>query len=168
MCTFGYNSVEYCGATPTQEFKMKFNTTFGIIFVFSNLKFQEMNLFYSFVTSIVLAIMVNGDVPYDAIDQAFETNNASEIVSMGKDKILVNVLGKEGVYSQPQASLVLKDFFTKKPGNSFDFYFKGKESSEGTFAIGNYESRGEKFRVTIHFKKIGSSYKIESLTIEKA
>lgn len=111
---------------------------------------------------------MNGTVPYDAIDKAFETNNAQEISTLGKDKILINILGKEGIYSQSQASLVLKDFFSKKPGNSFDFYFKGKESSEGTFGIGTYESKGEKFRVTIHFKKINNAFKIESLTIEKA
>lgn len=79
----------------------------------------------------------------------------------------MNVLGKEGAYSKSQANLVLKDFFTKKPGTSFKFIFKGKETSDGSFAIGNYESKSETFRVTINFKKEGSDYKIESLAIEK-
>jgi hypothetical protein len=77
------------------------------------------------------------------------------------------VLGKEGAYSASQANLVLKDFFTKKPGSSFKFIFKGKETSDGSFAIGNYESKQESFRVTIHFKKINSDFKMESLSIEK-
>jgi len=126
-----------------------------------------MQLIYSIITSIVLSIGLS-DVPYSAIEKAFETNNPNEIVKLGKSKVLINVLGKEGVYSQSQASLVLKDFFTRKPGSKFDFYFKGKESSEGTFAIGNYISRGEEFRVTIHFKKLSGVFKIESLTIEKS
>jgi hypothetical protein len=126
-----------------------------------------MHLIYSIITSIVLSIGLS-DVPYSAIEKAFETNNPNEIVKLGKSKVLINVLGKEGVYSQSQASLVLKDFFTRKPGSKFDFYFKGKESSEGTFAIGNYISRGEEFRVTIHFKKLSGVFKIESLTIEKS
>ena len=43
-------------------------------------------------------------------ESAFIENNASTIVNLGKDKILLNVLGSEGAYSQSQASLVLKDF----------------------------------------------------------
>ena len=126
-----------------------------------------MQLIYSIITAIALSIGF-GEVPYSAIEKAFETNNPEEIVRLGKAKVLINILGKEGAYSQSQASLVLKDFFTRKPGNSFDFYFKGKESSEGTFAIGKYVSKGEEFRVTIHFKKLNGNYMIESLTIEKA
>ena len=126
-----------------------------------------MQLIYTILTSIVLSFGL-ADVPYPAIEKAFETNNPNEIVKLGKSKILINILGKEGVYSQSQASLVLKDFFSRKPGSKFDFYFKGKESSEGTFAIGNYISRGEEFRVTIHFKKLSGVFKIESLTIEKS
>ena len=69
-------------------------------------------------------------VPYDEIEKAFEANDSHAISLMGKDKVLFNILGKEGVYSQPQASLVLNDFFKRKPGASFKFFFKGKASSK--------------------------------------
>ena len=125
-----------------------------------------MSLIYTFLTTIILSLGVTSDVPYSAIEKAFEANDAHAISLMGKSKVLINVLGKEGVYSQSQASLVLKDFFTRKPGSSFNFFFKGQESSDGTFAIGNYKSQSGEFRVTIHFKKIDGDFKIESLTIE--
>ncbi len=108
------------------------------------------------------------DIPYTNIEEAFLGNNPNGIVSYGKDKLLLNILGIEGAYSQSQATLVLKDFFIKKPSDSFKFIFKGKETIEGSFAIGNYTSKTETFRITIQFKKINSDYKIESLTIEKA
>jgi hypothetical protein len=107
------------------------------------------------------------DVPYSSVEKAFSSNNASEIVNLGKEKILMNVLGKEGAYSKSQAGLVLKDFFIKKPCNTFKFIFKSKESADGCFAIGNYESKNETYRVTIHFKKESGNFKIESLAIEK-
>ena len=119
------------------------------------------------LASLLFSLGILGDVPYASIDSAFESNDPSAIVALGKSKILINVLGKEGVYSQSQAGLVLKDFFTRKPGSDFNFYFKGKETADGTFAIGNYISRGEKFRVTIHFKTESDQYKIESLRIEE-
>lgn len=127
-----------------------------------------MTFLYAFFTSIILSLSVQGDIPYTSIEKAFITNNAGDIVHLGKDKMLVNILGKEGAYSQSQANLVLKDFFSKKPGSTFKFIFKGKESADGSFAIGTYESKGESFRVTIHFKKIGADFKIESLIIEKS
>ena len=126
-----------------------------------------MNLFYTLLTSILFSLSFDGEIPYNSIEKAFEANNPKEVVSLGKSKIMINILGKEGIYSQSQAGLVLKDFFYRKPGSQFNFVFKGKESKDGTFAIGNYLSRSEKFRVTIHFKNSEGLYKIESLTIEK-
>lgn len=128
-----------------------------------------MNLVYSVLTSLIFSINLSTSVPYSAIEKAFETNNAKAIIDLGKTKVLINVMGKEGVYSQSQATLVLKDFFSKKPGNSFSYVFQGRESSEGTFAIGNYTSKKkENFRVTIYFKISNSEYRIESLTIEES
>jgi len=126
-----------------------------------------MGLIYSFLTSLIISLTIQGEIPYSTLEKAFISNDSNAIVAVGKEKILLNILGKEGAYSKSQAGLVIKDFFTKKPGSTFKFIFKGKESSEGSFAIGTYESKGEIFRVTIHFKKEGSDFKIESLTIEK-
>lgn len=126
-----------------------------------------MFLVYSLLTSILLSVNIVSSVPYTAIEKAFESNSAKEITALGKTKILVNIVGKEGAYSQSQASLVLQDFLTKHPCTAFEFIFKGKESDDGSFAIGNYSTRSEKYRVTIYFKKEQSAFKIESLTIEK-
>ncbi len=125
-----------------------------------------MQLLYVILTSVLLS--VSSGIPYATIEKAFEKNNSSELIKMGGDKILIDILGKEGVYSHSQGNLVLKDFFTKHPGNQFDFVFKGKESLQGSFAIGNYISKKDKFRVTIHFKKVKENYQIESLTIENS
>jgi len=127
-----------------------------------------MGFFYAILTSIVLSMTTQTDIPYSSLEKAFVSNDAGDIVGYGKDKILLNVLGKEGAYSQSQAQLILKDFFSKKPSSSFKFIFKGKESSDGSFAIGTYTSKTEEYRVTIHFKKFGSEFKIESLIIEKS
>jgi len=127
-----------------------------------------MAFLYSFLTLFIFTFNSPSEIPYSELETAFNSNNANSITVLGKDKILLNILGNEGAYSQSQASLVLKDFFTKKPGTSFKFIFKGKETSEGSFAIGTYVSKTESFRITIQFKKINTDFKIESLTIEKS
>lgn len=126
-----------------------------------------MGLIYAFLSSLILSMTAQTDVPYSTVEKAFSSNNPNEIIQLGKEKILMNILGKEGAYSKSQAGLVLKDFFTKKPCDSFKFIFKSKESADGCFAIGNYESKSETYRVTIHFKKEAGAFKIESLAIEK-
>ena len=128
-----------------------------------------MGYIYSILTSFLVFLnTTTTEIPYSAIENAITSNNASEFVTFGKEKILLNILGNEGIYSTSQATLVLRDFFVKKPGDSFKFIFKGKETSEGTFAIGTYLCKSENFRFTIQFKKIGLNFKIESLTIEKS
>lgn len=126
-----------------------------------------MSFFYAILTSLLLAFTGQSDIPYSTVEKAFSNGNASEITAMGKEKIILNILGKEAVYSQSQATMVLKDFFIKKPVVSFKFIFKGKETVEGSYAIGAYESKNESFRVTVQFRKIISDYRIESLSIEK-
>ena len=125
-----------------------------------------MGLIYSLVTFVMFSSGTM-DVPFKSVESAFKSGNAKDLVSIGKEKILINVDGTEGVYSKSQATLVLKKFFTKYPVKSFSYIHKGKGSSEGSFAIGTYTSGSSEFRVTVHFKKIKGNFKIESLAIEK-
>lgn len=125
-----------------------------------------MNAIFSIFTAAIMTLTVSS-APYTSIEKAFKSNDSKELASLGKSKFLISVLGKESVYSQSQATLVLKNFFSQHPGSKFEYMFKGSDSSGDSFAIGNYTSKGQKFRVTIYFDKEGSSYKIESLRIEK-
>jgi hypothetical protein len=127
-----------------------------------------MGFLYALLASLLLNVYTVTDIPYTAVESAFSSGDAARIVSYGKETMLVNVGDKSGAYSQSQASQVLKDFFSRKPASSFKFSFRGKETEEGTFAIGTYMSKTEAFRVTIKWKKMGTDYKIESIGIEKS
>lgn len=124
-----------------------------------------MSYFYILLASLVLSF-TGADIPHNELERAFNSNDAGAIVELAKEKVLMNILGNEGAYSQPQAKIVLKDFFSKHPNGKFTFIFRGKEAESGSFSIGNYVSKGTTFRVTFHFKKIGSVFRIESLNIE--
>ncbi len=126
-----------------------------------------MSFAYSFLIAFIFSFVHPADVPYSELETAFTNGNATAIAHMGKEKMLISILDNEAVYSQSQATLVLKDFFLKKPATAFKFNFKGKESADGTFAIGVYTTKTESFRISIHFKKIGNDFKIERLTIER-
>lgn len=126
-----------------------------------------MAYFYILLTTFALSLSGVADVPHADLDKAFNANDAAAVVSFSKDKVLMNVLGSEGAFSQPQAKLILRDFFTKHPKGKFSFIFKGRASDNGSFSIGNYVVKDETFRVTFHFKKDGAQYRIETLNIEK-
>ena len=48
------------------------------------------------------------EVPYSRIENAFNSNDAAVIVSIGKEKILLKIMDKEGGYNHTQAELILK------------------------------------------------------------
>jgi Domain of unknown function (DUF4783) len=125
-----------------------------------------MGMILSLITALILSL-TGGDVPYAAIENAFSNGDAAKIVSYGKDKILLNVQDKEGVYASAQATQVLKEFFNKKPASSFKYTFKGL-TADGANAMANYQSKGEIYRVTLKWTKSGGEYKIESISIEKS
>ena len=107
------------------------------------------------------------EVPYSRLESGFNSNNASSIIALGKEKVLVKIEDKEGAYNHAQAELILRDFFVKKPGGSFSYTFKGKETEDGVFSMGLYATKNEKFIISVRFKKMATSYQFESLTIKK-
>jgi len=125
-----------------------------------------MGFILSLIASFILSFNAVTDANFTAVEQAFGREDAAKIVSYGKDKILLQIQGKEGVYAQSQATQLLKDFFNRKPVSSFRFTFRGKESDDSPLTTGTYTSKSESFRVTIKWKHIGSELKIESLSIE--
>lgn len=125
-----------------------------------------MGFILSLIASLILSFTSVTDANFTAVEQAFGREDAAKIVSYGKDKILLQIQGKEGAYAQSQATQLLKDFFNRKPVSSFRFTFRGKESDDSPLTTGTYTSKNESFRVTIKWKHIGSELKIESLSIE--
>ena len=125
-----------------------------------------MSVFYSVLTAILLSFLPS-NVPYSSIESGFESNDSEAIVSLCKEKVFINVLGDQAIYSKSQASLILKSFFAKNPCSKFEFIFKGKEISEGVSSIATFRSKKETFRVNLLLKKNNIKYKIESLIIEK-
>ncbi|MNK33150.1 hypothetical protein D3C87_516250 [compost metagenome] len=125
-----------------------------------------MGFILSLLASFILSFHTVRDANFASVEQAFNREDAAKIVSHGKDKLLLQIQGKEGVYAQSQATQLLKDFFNRKPVSSFRFTYRGKESDDSPLTTGTYTSKNESFRVTIKWKHLGSDLKIESLSIE--
>jgi hypothetical protein len=127
-----------------------------------------MNYLICLLVTISLSLSSVLVIPFTEIETAFQSADSAKIMELSKSKLLINLDGKEGVYSQPQGNQVLKTFFKTNPPKSFVYSFKGTEKKLGSYAIGIYSSTNSStFKVSLKFLKEGEMYKIESLTINK-
>jgi hypothetical protein len=105
------------------------------------------------------------DLPYSEIENSFESNNSEYIISNCEDIVLLMLDGEEGVYTHPQATMVLNDFFEDYPKGDFEYAFQGKNSDEEIFSVAYYRVSVNKFTVLFSFSK--QENKIESIRISK-
>jgi hypothetical protein len=103
----------------------------------------------------------------DEIYSAIKAGNSKELAKFFNNNIDLVILDKEGVYSKPQAELILKDFFTKNtvnPANGFVKLHEGGKDSK--FIIGTLYTNKGQFRVYLLMKTISGSFAIHQFRIE--
>jgi hypothetical protein len=102
------------------------------------------------------------------IYSAIKTGNSKELAKYFNNNIDLVILEKEGVYSKPQAELILKDFFAKNTINPTDGFVKlhegGKDASK--FIIGTLYTNKGQFRVYLLMKTISGNFAIHQFRIE--
>ena len=97
---------------------------------------------------------------------AFKTGNAATIASYFSSNVDMSIDEKENLYSDKQGQQVLKNFFDTHKPNDFSIIHKGK-TGQSEYIIGELETSGKTYRVTINTKAVGSKKEITSLTIEE-
>lgn len=127
-----------------------------------------MNYLVYLLVTISLSLSSTLFIPFSEIETAFHSADSAKIMQLSKSKLIINLDGKEGVYSQSQGSQILKTFFKSNPPKSFIYTFKGTEIKLGSYALGVYtSSNSSSFKVSLKFLKEGDVYKMESLTIHR-
>ncbi|HEX2396106.1 MAG TPA: DUF4783 domain-containing protein [Bacteroidales bacterium] len=105
------------------------------------------------------------DIPQGLLD-AMKTGNYIQLSRYFSSSIELAIPGKEDIYSNKQAELILKDFFAKHMPSDFTVLHKGgKEGSQ--YAIGNLITSNGRFRVTILLKLKESKPYIHQLRFEQ-
>lgn len=103
----------------------------------------------------------------DGICNSINTGNSKELAKYFNTNIDLVILDKEGVYSKPQAELILKDFFSKNtvnPENGFKKLHEGGKDSK--FIIGTLYTNKGQFRVYLVMKTINGMFTIHQFRIE--
>jgi hypothetical protein len=129
------------------------------------LKIKRFNIALKGLFLFLLFAFAPGDIPQGMID-ALKTGNSIQLSRYFSTSIELAIPGKEEIYSNKQAELILKDFFTKHVPSNFTVLHKGgKEGSQ--YAIGNLITSDGNFRVTLLIKLKDSKPYIHQLRFEQ-
>jgi hypothetical protein len=79
----------------------------------------------------------------------------------------LTVLDNEGVYSKPQAEVILRNFFAQNPPKSVTINHRGSSAQGSKYAIATYECQKGKYRAYIFMKDSGAGMMIQELRFEK-
>jgi len=123
------------------------------------------NILFKGFFLLLLLSFAPGDIPQGMID-ALKTGNSIQLSRYFSTSIELAIPGKEDIYSNKQAELILKDFFAKHVPSNFAILHKGgKEGSQ--YAIGNMVTSEGNFRVTLLIKLKDNKPYIHQLRFEQ-
>lgn len=101
------------------------------------------------------------------IKEAIKAGSAKEISEHFHQTIDVTLEGDIKNYSKTQAEYVLKEFFQKFPPSSFLIVHQGASKAGMPYAIGQYVSGEDTFRVWLRIKKADPEFFIHEISFIK-
>lgn len=101
------------------------------------------------------------------VKEAIKTGSSKEIARFLNQSVDVTLDGNMQSYSKTQAEYVLKDFFKNNPPSSFTIVHQGASKGGLPYAIGQYISKGDTYRVWVRIKDTGNKYLIHEISFIK-
>ena len=129
-------------------------------------KFSKVLYLFSFFALFAFALIeTNPPDISDKVISALSAGNATELAKYFNTNIELAILDKEDIYSNVQAEVIVKDFFSKnKPVKYTKMHQGGKEGAK--FVIGNLVTSNGTYRVYFLIKDIKGKYFIHTLRFE--
>lgn len=106
----------------------------------------------------------------DVINQVKETikaGSAKELSRYLNQMVDVTIEGAVQSYSKPQAEFVLRDFFKVHPPSEFSIIHQGSSKGGQPFAIGQYKSGSDTYRVFMKIKSLGNQQLVHEISFVK-
>ena len=106
----------------------------------------------------------------DVINQVKETIKAGSAKELSKylnQTVDVTLDGAVQSYSKAQAEFILRDFFKVHPPEEFNIIHQGSSRGGQPFAIGQYKSGPETYRVFMKIKPVNSQQLVHEISFVK-
>ena len=103
--------------------------------------------------------------PFDDVVKALRAGNATELSRYFDNMIQITLLDQSNSYSKAQATMILKDFFSKNPVKSFQIIHEGGQDSR--FGIGRMVTANGTYRITFFLRQHGpDQYVLQEIRFE--
>ena len=106
----------------------------------------------------------------DVIDQVKETikaGSAKELSNYLNQTIDVTIDNSVQTYSKAQAEFVFRDFFKQHPATEFNIIHQGSSKGGQPFAIGQYKSGTDTYRVFMKIKTVSNKQLVHEISFVK-
>jgi hypothetical protein len=120
----------------------------------------------SFLTLQVFGVFGQSEV-IDQIKETIKAGSAKELSKYLNQTVDVTIDGKVQSYSKPQAEFVFRDFFKQHPPAEFSIIHQGSSRGGQPFAIGQYKSESDVYRVFMKIKSVGNQQLLQEITFTK-
>ena len=107
------------------------------------------------------------DATIREIGTALKSGSSRELIKYCNETVEIKIDGESSNYSQAQAEVVLKDFFSKNPAKNFNYIHQGSSPEGLKYNIGRYAYDKGTYRVVMFIKKIGDNYLIDTLNFSQ-
>jgi hypothetical protein len=106
----------------------------------------------------------------DVVSQVKETikaGSAKELANYLNQTVEVTIDGKVQSYSKAQAEFVFRDFFKQHVPSEFNIIHQGSSKGGQPFAIGQYKSGAEVYRVFMKIKTVSNAQLVHEISFVK-
>ena len=121
---------------------------------------------FGILTLQVFAVRGQSDVIYQ-VRETIKAGSAKELSKYLFQTVDVTIEGKVQSYSKAQAEFVFRDFFRQHPPSEFNIIHQGSSKGGQPFAIGQYKSADETFRVFIKVKSVNKEQLLHEISFSK-
>lgn len=151
-----------------REISLSFNN--GILLaIHTNMKREVLKSALAFFL-ILVAIFPSVQAQSDVVNQIKETikaGSAKELSGFLNQTVDVTIDGNVQSYSKAQAEFVFRDFFKQHPPSEFSIIHQGSSKGGQPFAIGQYKSDVETYRVFMKIKTINNTQLVHEISFVK-
>ncbi|MBT1698572.1 DUF4783 domain-containing protein [Fulvivirgaceae bacterium PWU4] len=127
---------------------------------------QALLVIIAALTLQVFAAMAQNDV-IGMIRETIKAGSAKELSRYLNQTVDVTIEGKVESYSKSQAEFVFRDFFKQHPPSEFGIIHQGSSRGGQPFAIGQYKSGDDVYRVFMKIKSINNQQLLHEISFSK-
>jgi len=114
-----------------------------------------------------MQVFAQGSNVVEQVKESIKAGSAKELAKYLNASVDVTIDGKPDTYSKAQAEFVLRDFFKANPPSEFNIIHQGSSKGGQPFAIGQYKSGANTFRVWMKIKVAGNQSLVQEISFVK-